>query len=147
MAYHGNTIPNGWALCNGENGTPNLIGKFIKAGNTEKEDGSNETLLKVTDIPLMESVIKAQSNPGTLAGKIIPAFNKLEEFVVDKGGSSNYCLYTGEDKGGNGMAKLPIESLSSIMNMSASIGTEPDKQTAIKIEPKYYQLVFIMKIE
>lgn len=26
------TIPGGWALCDGTNGTPNLVGKFIKGG-------------------------------------------------------------------------------------------------------------------
>jgi hypothetical protein len=25
-------IPDGWHICDGTNGTPNLIGKFIKAG-------------------------------------------------------------------------------------------------------------------
>jgi hypothetical protein len=27
------TIPEGWAICDGTNGTPNLIDKFIKASN------------------------------------------------------------------------------------------------------------------
>lgn len=31
-------IPDGWCICDGTNGTPNLIGKFIKAGMTLKEE-------------------------------------------------------------------------------------------------------------
>lgn len=38
IAYHGEVIPKGWVLCNGENGTPNLLGKFIAAGEIESED-------------------------------------------------------------------------------------------------------------
>lgn len=146
-AYHGDSIPDGWALCDGENGTPNLIGKFIKAGETEQEGGQNEVLLKATDIPLLVTDTSTSSTPGSFAGKLIPTLNKLEEFVVDKGGSSNYCLYTGSSKGGNGLTPLPVESLSSVLNVSSTAGTDPANQTSIKIEPKYYQLVFIMKIE
>lgn len=146
-AYHGDSIPDGWALCDGENGTPNLIGKFIKAGETEQEGGQDEVLLKATDIPLLVTDTSTSSTPGSFAGKLIPTLNKLEEFVVDKGGSSNYCLYTGSSKGGNGLTPLPVESLSSVLNVSSTAGTDPANQTSIKIEPKYYQLVFIMKIE
>nr|DAU17932.1 MAG TPA: short tail fiber protein [Bacteriophage sp.] len=32
-------IPSGWHICDGTNGTPNLIGKFIKASNTSGETG------------------------------------------------------------------------------------------------------------
>lgn len=146
-AYHGDSIPDGWALCDGENGTPNLIGKFIKAGETEQEGGQDEVLLKATDIPLLVTDTSTSSTPGSFAGKLIPTLNKLEEFVVDKGDSSNYCLYTGSSKGGNGLTPLPVESLSSVLNVSSTAGTDPANQTSIKIEPKYYQLVFIMKIE
>lgn len=146
-AYHGDSIPDGWALCNGENGTPNLVGKFIKAGETEAEGGTDEILLKATDIPLLTTNTDASSNPGSFAGKLIPTFDKLEEFVVDEGGSSNYCLYSGKKAGGNGLTALPVEDLPTVLNVSSTAGTDPANQTPIKIEPKYYQLVFIMKTE
>lgn len=146
-AYHGDSIPDGWALCNGENGTPDLVGKFIKAGETETEGGSDEILLKATDIPLLTTNTDASSNPGSFAGKLIPTFDKLEEFVVDEGGSSNYCLYSGKKEGGNGLTALPVEDLPTVLNVSSTAGTDPANQTPIKIEPKYYQLVFIMKTE
>lgn len=146
-AYHGDSIPDGWALCNGENGTPDLVGKFIKAGETEIEGGSDEILLKATDIPLLTTNTNASPNPGSFAGKLIPTFDKLEEFVVDEGGSSNYCLYSGKKKGGNGLTALPVEDLPTVLNVSSTAGTDPANQTPIKIEPKYYQLVFIMKTE
>lgn len=146
-AYHGDQIPDGWALCNGENGTPNLVGKFIKAGETEAEGGTDEILLKATNIPLLTTNTNASSNPGSFAGKLIPAFDKLEEFVVDEGGSNNYCLYSGKKAGGNGLTALPVEDLPTVLNVSSTAGTDPANQAPIKIEPKYYQLVFIMKTE
>lgn len=36
-AYHGDTIPDGWSICDGQNGTPNLVGKFIVGGTSEQE--------------------------------------------------------------------------------------------------------------
>lgn len=146
-AYHGDTIPEGWALCNGENGTPNLIGKFIKAGDTEQEGGQDEILLKATDIPLLSADTTASSNPGSFNGKVIPTFDILEEFVVDEGGSSNYCLYSGKKAGGNGLTALPVADLATVLDVSSTVGTDPASQTPVKIEPKYYQLVFIMKTE
>lgn len=148
IAYHGDPSSlEGWHICDGKEGTPDLTGKFIKAGTVEEEGGEDEILLKATDIPLLSSSTTASSNAGTFAGKLIPTFSVLEEFVIDKGGSSNYCLYTGKYEGGNGLQALKVDDLPSVMNLSSSVGTEPASQTKVKIEPKYYSLVFIMKIE
>lgn len=38
MFNNANKIPNKWQICDGTNGTPNLIDKFIKAGMTLKEE-------------------------------------------------------------------------------------------------------------
>ena len=58
------------------------------------------------------------TNVGTYGGLIIPTLEKLEEFVVDEGGSSNYCLYTGNKRGGNGLQALKVDDLSSVLNLS-----------------------------
>jgi microcystin-dependent protein len=34
-------IPSGWNLCDGSNGTPNLVGKFIKGGSTAGATGGS----------------------------------------------------------------------------------------------------------
>jgi len=42
VMWHGGTpVPFGWAICNGENGTPNLIDKFIKGSTESGEIGGN----------------------------------------------------------------------------------------------------------
>jgi len=40
------TIPDGWALCNGTNGTPNLVDKFIQGGGGLAPIGSNDAAPK-----------------------------------------------------------------------------------------------------
>ena len=44
VMWSGSEIPEGWAICNGENNTPNLIGKFIKASDTANETGGNNSI-------------------------------------------------------------------------------------------------------
>lgn len=39
IMFSGSAIPDGWALCNGSNGTPNLIDRFIKAASSSGESG------------------------------------------------------------------------------------------------------------
>ena len=52
IMYNGTTIPGGWAICDGTNGTPNLIGKFIKASNVAGETGgSNQIQLAEENLP------------------------------------------------------------------------------------------------
>lgn len=38
-------LPEGWAICDGTNGTPNLVGKFIKAVASADEVGDNDSIL------------------------------------------------------------------------------------------------------
>lgn len=146
-AYHGDSIPKGWALCNGENGTPNLIGRFIKAGTQELEGGNSELLLEKQNIPILNTSAKISTIPGSLAGKFIPMVDSLGEIGIDQTGTNNYCLSTRKKDEESGLTAFPIEDLSTVLDLSLSVGSQLDTQLPIKIEPKYYQLVFIMKIE
>jgi hypothetical protein len=44
-------IPVGWAICNGSNGTPNLTGKFIKAGTASATGGRKEFTIVAGNLP------------------------------------------------------------------------------------------------
>lgn len=48
VAFHGATIPDGWAVCNGLNGTPNLQDKFIVAASGTRAAGSTGGVESVT---------------------------------------------------------------------------------------------------
>jgi hypothetical protein len=41
-----NTIPDGWHICDGTNGTPKLIDKFIKASNVSGSTGGGGNYTK-----------------------------------------------------------------------------------------------------
>lgn len=41
IMYHGATIPSGWALCNGQNGTPDLRDKFVVGAGGIYQNGSS----------------------------------------------------------------------------------------------------------
>ena len=89
-------IPEGWAICDGQNGTPNLIGKFIKASSTSGEEG-------------------------------------------DLGDNTN----NGNNINGDQTATtLSAEAL----DMSSVQLSQEEQDIPLKIEFKYYSLIYIMKI-
>ena len=52
VMWSGSEIPEGWIICDGNNGTPNLIGKFIKASESAGITGGNNTItLSVDNLP------------------------------------------------------------------------------------------------
>ena len=52
VMWNGKDIPKGWAICDGTNGTPNLIGKFIKADTEAGIIGGNNTItLSESNLP------------------------------------------------------------------------------------------------
>lgn len=65
IMFNGSEIPKGWAICDGTNGTPNLVGKFIKAvgdlssvgENIVTENEENETYLTKEQLPVANTDI------------------------------------------------------------------------------------------
>ena len=52
IGWYYNTIPSGWQICDGSNGTPNLIGRHIKGATTTGETGgTNSVTLTVDHLP------------------------------------------------------------------------------------------------
>lgn len=56
-------IPEGWAVCDGTNGTPNLVGKFIKAVSTKEEIGENNVLNENNEFTLTQEYLPKHSHP------------------------------------------------------------------------------------
>jgi hypothetical protein len=69
--WNGSNIPKGWALCDGTNGTPNLIGSFIK--------GSDTTSLE----PTVPDGINPQTNEFTLETKHLPKHRHPHTHTLD----------------------------------------------------------------
>lgn len=119
-------IPFGWHICDGQNGTPNLIGKFIKAAATSggtggKDDNDEyEFLISKTQIPIHDHEVNTDtediilnsewkmegSNLGEKMGALTcfyqaaldgdPSNGNVKVGVYDEGGDKNYAIYSGK---------------------------------------------------
>lgn len=143
-------IPDGWAICNGENGTPNLIGKFIKAWSTAGQTGGgNSVTLTAGNIPKMQlhkdvAKINADDDWKERLNKKIPTLDKIGERVIDKGGSTHWCLDTGTNQGDNGLLGVNYTTVFDDVADYTYIGSATP--TAVDFEPAYYTLIYIMRV-
>ena len=145
-------IPTGWAICNGENGTPNLIGKFIKAWTTSGvTGGSNSVMLSSSNLPEIKLHVDTEkvndnSSWQKRLNKYVPTLDEVGEYVFDKGGSTHYTLYTGYNEGDKGLLGVKYTALFDDVADYMYVGEKNNVQTAITTEPEYYSLVYLMKV-
>lgn len=145
-------IPEGWHICDGTEGTPDLTDKFIKASTTAGQTGGaegGEVTLESGNIPSHEHSITF--DPSGLSTKKFMTADKYMEFVVDEGGDHHYCMWTGEREGDNepGYEYIGIRDTFTTAFNSAKVGASSSgggSTTPINIEPPYYTLIFIMKL-
>lgn len=76
-----NKIPNGWKICDGNNGTPNLINKFILASNVSGNEGGNNKI-SYKNLPQHEhSITFTRKIPGSSIGSKL--YSKDNGDIVD----------------------------------------------------------------
>ena len=123
------SIPKGWALCDGNNGTPNLAGKFIKAarsdniGSTGGNAGNSVTLTEA-NIPPHTHMYAGDDHIDKIKDNNYDAGNS---YVSTPGGYDAHS-----DNSGNGK-----------IYRTSSTGSG----TSFSIEPDYYALAYIMRID
>ena len=123
------SIPKGWALCDGNNGTPNLAGKFIKAarsdniGSTGGNAGNSVTLTEA-NIPPHTHMYAGDDHIDKIKDNNYDAGNS---YVSTPGGYDAHS-----DNSGNGK-----------IYRTSSTGSG----TSFSIEPEYYALAYIMRID
>lgn len=188
--YNGQSeIPEGWAVCDGNNGTPNLVGKFIKAvsaigqiGDNESElNQNNEFIITQEHLPKHSHPHKSHTHTigGTISGTTgssgtltvslrysdynwgIKSVQKTfvtsvtgegvtsETGTVD--GVSNIKTQGGNATGGNHTHSVSLNvgegvSLSSSTSQEETLEDSKWPNKPLKIEPRSYSLVFIMKL-
>ena len=125
-------IPDGWCICDGSNGTPNLIGKFIKAGNSLK---TNETDLDENNC----LTIKQKNLPNHSHGSSSSEQKFLTSAYLTEGSSGISGTFYSATEG----KKIKVQTSSSTLNISDS--KTNFSNTPIKVEPNAYSLIFIMK--
>lgn len=160
-------IPNGWAICDGNNGTPNLVGKFIKGVGSRtdvgKTGGSATQTLTIDNMPshshTADTTINLnieQGNPTVQEDwkdKFFIGYKETYYQVFDTGGDKHYTAETGyESPKDKGITEVPIKDLlnaaggvSGDATATTTIGNSGNG-TAFNIEPPYYSLIYIMKI-
>ena len=182
-------IPIGWAVCDGTNGTPNLIGKFVKAVATADQMGDNSSELNENnELTLTQEHLPKHSHPhkehthsldgnisGTTgsSGDLTVALDYSDynqgiegvtktfvtsvtgEGVTTKSGTvdgvSNIKTQGGNATGGSHTHSVLLDidegtSLSPIKSQEEELVDSEWPNNPIKIEPRSYSLIFIMKL-
>lgn len=182
-------LPEGWAICDGTNGTPNLVGKFIKAVASADEVGDNDSILdENNELILSQDYLLKHSHPhkahthslsGDLSGTTgssgdlsvsleysdynwgIESVSKTfvtsvtgEGITTETGtvdGVSNIKTQGGTATGGSHTHSISLEtdegtSLSSATSEEQTLSDSEWPNKPLKIEPRSYSLVFIMKL-
>ena len=125
-------IPDKWQICDGTNGTPNLIGKFIKAGNsltTNKTDLDENNYL----------TINQENLPNHSHGSSSSEQKFLTSAYLTEGNSGINDTFYSATEG----KEVKVQTSSSTLDISDSKTTF--NNTPIKVEPNAYSLIFIMK--
>ncbi len=124
------TIPSGWALCDGTNGTPNLIDRFIKSVSAAENPGATGGSTSYTPTGLVsaptftgDSVSTSAVSAGTPAGSVsAPTFtgNAVTSTAVSAGtpaGTNSAPVFTGSALGTH------THGVGSYANTAISAGT------------------------
>lgn len=189
IMWYGNQVPYGWAICDGTNGTPNLIGKFVKAVSTADQIGDNPSdLNESNELVLTQEHLPKHSHPhkehthsldGNISGTTgssgdltvsldysdynwgIEGVTKTfvtsvagEGVTTESGtvdGVSNIKTQGGNATGGSHTHSISLDtdggvSLSSTKSQEEELVDSEWPNNPIKIEPRSYSLIFIMKL-
>lgn len=134
------SIPTGWALCNGANGTPNLQDRFIVGAGSSYgvagTGGQNQVTLTTNQIP---------SHNHTMASAGAHTHTVTGQWGGDNGDHSNDATVGAGDKG-------PTETGFNFLHTSSSSGSHTHTINStgggqpFDNRPLYYALAFIMKL-
>ena len=124
-------IGDGWAVCDGENGTPNLIGQFVIGTATEDDIGNTGGS--------RDAVVVEHSHTATVSdpGHFHDLMQNNNTETGDKG------IRVGDTDGSSGYGNR--NCLSETTGISVSVGSEGESATDANLPP-YYTLAYIMRI-
>lgn len=135
-------IPDGWHICDGTDGTPDLINKFIKAGQySGNTGGSSEIQLTEDNIPahthIFTSTIET-SEAGDHYHTFQGTYGKFE------GTGEENVLEVGQDT--DSIATNTTGTHKHSIDLSGVSLSTYGKGNPIQYEPLYYTLIYIMKM-
>lgn len=167
-----NAVPSGWALCDGNNGTPNLKDRFIvgagqsygvgNTGGNWTQTPSVWTNAAGTGIQVAGTAINTSQMPWhTHSGSVgSDASIQVQDFIQ----SSSTGEWLADDSFGSvgwspSPIRKPLKEFSASLSISGTGGNQPHYHgvtdnghahtaaaSAIDVRPPYYALAFIMKL-
>jgi len=126
------SVPSGWNLCDGTNGTPNLLNKFVVAAGSTYSVGATGGSADAITVSHTHTATSTVTDPGHLHTYSVGV--SLNTF---QGGSSQGGLYT-QTSGNTSTATTGI----TVATTNASTGTSGTNANL----PPYYALAYIMKL-
>ena len=146
-----NAVPSGWALCDGNNGTPNLKDRFIVgAGQSYGVGNTGGSITQTPSVWTNAAGTGIQVAGTTLTEAQMPSHQHAGSIVAAK--------TTGSSSGGTGATKKPYDTTLSFTTDRRG-GNKPHYHgvtdnghahtaaaSAIDVRPPYYALAFIMKL-
>ena len=118
-----------WKICDGQNGTPRLIDKFLRGGESSGETGGSATVsLTKENLPKHEHEITDPGHTHTVS-TILP--------VGNSGCGATY---------GTSTSSLATSSAQTGIKVKDTFLNQTQYAEAFGIEPPYYSVIYIMKI-
>ena len=144
IMFNGTTseIPEGWHICDGTEGTPNLIGKFIKASDISGGTGGSSTIQILeenmpkhthTFVGNQVTTSEAGAHTHTIRGKYGKSDNANDRNCLETGLETD--LITTSQSGAH----------THTIDMSNTQLSYQGEGKPIEFEPLYYSLIYIMK--
>lgn len=134
-------IPEGWAICDGSNGTPNLIGRFIKSDSSSGQTGgANEVTLTIDNLPSHTHTV--QSGPITTSTNGSHSHTYTQPVMGQSDNANDRSVVESTTSGTTSSAGEHSHTVDVSGITLSSVGNN----VPVKIEPLYYSLIFIMKI-
>lgn len=161
IAYNKETAPDGWALCDGENGTPDLRGRFIKMATLDLDFNLGSGSIHETDV--LDQLDKNKDLIG--ASRSDKKTYIYKSTINDKGGSDFHALTKVEeqanhkhnvetDTGGGHRHTINLEPFMDHNHSATYEGSHKHpfieesvgNSIAHPSLPSYYVLVYIMRL-
>lgn len=145
IMFSGAVIPDGWALCNGTQGTPNLIDRFVLGGNGGDTGATGGSA---------DAVVVSHSHTGSIgnhsASGSIGMTSAGGEGLADASASGVFTATTKTSKSvlfdsGSWAGKSSAYNFSLTHNHTVTVNSA-GVSGAGKNMPPYYKLAFIMKL-
>jgi hypothetical protein len=132
------TLP-GWYKCDGSNGTPNLVNKFVRGGATSGGTGGADSQTKAVPLPKHEHTFSGDKKEGTLRGER-GLYVVGTSAVFSNAGSNDKVNYN------NDVAINTDVKFSMIPTGTISPAGTDNASITIDTVPGYYSVIYIMRV-